>query len=317
MKKSSVFMGVTVFLIGLMIALAGIATWLEWDSVRHEIAYTNRVRQMAAVDDPKLADLLDGSVVFIEAGDFLMGSDNGRLDERPQRTVYLDAYEIDRFEVTNLQYHRFLEVTGGKPPSHWSEGKYPQGQADYPIVGISWEDAAAYCIWAGKRLPTEAEWEKACRGTDGRNFPWGDAWDASRANVLHGDSYPYPSDFTSDEMIGKDAMWISLLSTPSDIRRQGLRPVGTYPYGASPYGVFDMTGNASEWVFDWYNWSDYSEMPAQNPIGTTPPWNHCLRGSSWYYPLGDREWALKMSRCSTRNSSHVATDPRLGFRCAR
>jgi formylglycine-generating enzyme required for sulfatase activity len=99
--------------------------------------------------------------------------------------AYLDAFAIDRYEVTNIQYGRFLSATGKRAPSYWSDGQYPAGRADYPVVGIGWEDASAYCAWAGKRLPREAEWEKACRGPDGNLYPWGNQWDARLANMDH------------------------------------------------------------------------------------------------------------------------------------
>jgi len=112
-----------------------------------------------------------------------MGSNSGRADERPQHAVYLDAFDLDRYEVTHVRYQRFLQATGRRPPPYWSDDDYPAGQSDYPVVGVSWDDADAYCAWAGKRLPTEAEWEKACRGTDGRVYPWGNLWEPRRANV--------------------------------------------------------------------------------------------------------------------------------------
>jgi formylglycine-generating enzyme required for sulfatase activity len=142
------------------------------------------IREAAASGDwVRLADALDRQMATVPAGDFLMGSDRGRADERPQRLVYLDAFEIDRYEVTDAQYRRFLQTTAQAPPPHWQNGLYPPGRADYPVVGVSWTEADAYCRWAGKRLPTEAEWEKACRGADARIYPWGDARDQRRLNV--------------------------------------------------------------------------------------------------------------------------------------
>ena len=270
----------------------------------------------AGGDEAALVEVLGRSMVAIPGGEFIMGSDAGRDDERPAHTVYLDAYELDRYEVTNAQYRRFLLATGGRPPRYWTDNSYPSGQADYPVVGVSWDDADAYCRWAGKRLPTEAEWEKACRGTDGRVYPWGETWEPGRANV---DAAGW--DFggaTQDAAAGTiwDAAW-ARLSLPPGSRGPLLQPVGSHLDGASPYGVLDMVGNASEWVADWYNWSDYSRLPARNPVVTGPPWNHCLRGSAWADPAGTPAWTQALSRCAARNSAHEVSDPRVGFRCAR
>lgn len=274
------------------------------------------LRQLAMSDDAQLAQVLDRSVVAIAAGNFVMGSDTGRDDERPQHSVYLDAYEIDRYEVTNAQYQRFLQATGHRTPSYWPGSEYPSGQADYPVVGVSWEDADAYCQWAGKRLPTEAEWERACRGNDGRIYPWGDTWEPRRANIdLSGRPLRPPSQ-TESEQTAWDVAWQLVQVTPAG-QQPGLRSVGTYPDGASPDGVMDMIGNAAEWVWDWYNWSNYSQIPTRSPRVTGPPWNHCVRGSPWRDPVGTADWVKIMSRCSARNSSHEVRDPRTGFRCAR
>lgn len=276
---------------------------------------TQLIRNLAAVNDPSLADVLDQSVVFIPAGNFIRGSDTGNYNEGPQQSVYLDAFKMDRYEVTNIQYSRFLSVIGSKPPSYWSDGNYPTGQADYPVVGISWEAANAYCAWAGKRLPTEAEWEKACRGPNGNLYPWGNQWDLQRANV----------DFTTGSLFesgqaGSPTAWAytwQLLRATPGIGQLGLRPVGSYLDGPSFYGIMDLAGNASEWVLDWYNWGDYSRMPVQNPVNLEPPWNHCVRGSAWHDPAGDIYQVQGSSRCSTRNSAHSIADPRTGFRCAQ
>ncbi|MBI5032415.1 MAG: SUMF1/EgtB/PvdO family nonheme iron enzyme [Chloroflexi bacterium] len=245
----------------------------------------------------------DNDLVRIPAGEFIMGSDSGRSDERPKHLVYLDTFEIDRYELTNAQYRHFLQVTERTVPRYWSGDEYPPGLENYPVVGVSWDDADAYCKWVGMRLPTEAEWEKACRGTDGRVYPWGDEWDANRANVI-----------VSSVTRSWDEAW-TLLATPNAM--PVLKPVGSYPTGASPYGVMDMAGNASEWIFDWYNWRDYTGLPDHNPIVTAPPWNHVVRGSAWFDLYGDVEWAKQQSQCSARNSSHETQDPRMGFRCVR
>jgi formylglycine-generating enzyme required for sulfatase activity len=265
-------------------------------------------------NEARLAEALDGSAIHIPAGEFTMGSETGRDDEHPQRKVFLDAFQIDRYEITNVQYQRFLKATGHEPPPYWSGNEYPLGQADYPVVGMSWPDAEAYCGWAGKRLPTEAEWEKACRGDDSRIYPWGDTWAPNRANIdisagaFHAASQTEPG---SDPW---DVAWVLLRASPG---RRGPQPIGSYPDGASPYGIMDLAGNASEWVADWYNWNGYWEWPTRNPVGTQPPWNRSLRGSAWYDPNGSLEWVQQQSRCSARNSSHETRDPRTGFRCAR
>jgi sulfatase modifying factor 1 len=265
----------------------------------------------------KLAQALDACTVLVPAGEFVRGDQSGRWDERPQEIVYLDAYEIDRFEVTNAQYQRFLHAKGIQPPRYWNGANFPAGQAAFPVVGISWEEASAYCMWAGKRLPTEAEWEKACRGTDGRTYPWGKTWRVERSNIdrLAG-SYGYAQN-TNSQTDPYETAWGYLEAPAWAFRLRGLLPVGSFLSGASPYGVLDLAGNASEWVADWYVFQDYISLPLRNPQATGPEWNHALRGSSWYEPGGSLKWAQQQSRCAARNSSHVPRLSRVGFRCAR
>ncbi len=294
-------------------SMAGLAA-LKRPTLDPEI---RQLRSLKTLDLSQLAKVLDNSMVQIPAGDFIMGSNSERDDESPQHPVYLDAFGIDRFEVTNVQYQRFLRVKGRQAPQYWMENDYPRGQEDYPVIGVSWDDANTYCEWVGKRLPTEAEWEKACRGTDGRIYPWGDAWDPQRANVDVSEPAMRPTGHAEQEASVWDTAWQLLRVTPTNPGELGLRPIGSYLDGASPYGVLDMVGNASEWVADWYNWSDYSKMPSRNPYGSGPPWNHCLRGSAWHDPAGNVVWVVQMSRCSARNSSHAGSDPRVGYRCAR
>jgi formylglycine-generating enzyme required for sulfatase activity len=247
-------------------------------------------------------------VVAFAAGWFVQGSDDGEADERPKRLVYLDAFALDRTEVTNARYAAFLEATNGPAPPYWVAGRPPPGCDDAPVLAVSWSDAAAYCAWVGGRLPTEAEWERACRGTAGRTYPWGDAWDASRTNIAAGtpaSGQPEPT----------DAAWQYLASVPTP-GAPGPRPVGSLPAGATPEGVVDMIGNAAECVADWYNWAGYDGLPERNPQVTGPPWNHVVRGYGWLDRLAVADWVAADARCAARNSAHVAIDIRVGFRCA-
>jgi len=247
-------------------------------------------------------------MVQIPAGEFLMGSDTSRKDEAPAHQVYLDSYWIDQFEVTNGEYLIFIRETNREPPRYWEGGVYPAGQSSYPVVGVRWKDAQAFCEWTGKRLPTEAEWEKACRGPDGQVYPWGDFPDPQRANV------GFPLDGPSPEMW--EEAWDMLIS-PVGTGQPGLQPAGNYPGGASLYGVHDLVGNASEWVADYYNWDGYREINTRNPFVLEPTWNHVLRGSAWLMPYGGLLDGHDTSRCAARSSSHGDTrDARIGFRCA-
>jgi formylglycine-generating enzyme required for sulfatase activity len=167
-------------------------------------------------------------MIEIPAGPFTMGSNEGGEDEAPARELDLPAFEIDKFEVTNADFASFVEVTGYRTDAEAKEeGRSrnwrmaAEGKDDHPVVFVSWNDAVAFCQWVGKRLPTEAEWEKAARGTDGRTYPWGNEWDVARSN-------------------SKEA------------GHRGTTIVGSFPDGASPYGVMDMAGNVAEWTADWY-----------------------------------------------------------------
>jgi iron(II)-dependent oxidoreductase len=168
-------------------------------------------------------------MVYIPAGSFLMGSAQHQglgmveagVDEFPQREVSLKAYWIDQYEVTVEQYKAFVEATDHRTPPIWADTAYSAPSASHPVIDVSWFDAEAFCRWSGKRLPTEAEWEKAARGTDGRIWPWGNQFDATRTNTL-------------------------------DSRKGWTVPVGSLEGDLSPYGVHDMAGNAMEWTASWY-----------------------------------------------------------------
>jgi formylglycine-generating enzyme required for sulfatase activity len=267
----------------------------QWEGAVSRLESAHRLDPGNRGITERLAQALDASMVTVPAGQFFMGSDTGDVDERPQRHVFLDAYAIDRREVTNLQYQRFLLATGWTAPERWPERyldqlpekdpdwqgtSFPDGEGLHPVVGVNWEDANAYCRWLGKRLPTEAEWEKAARGTDGRIYPWGDAWDASKANV-------------EERGIGHT------------------QPVGSYPAGASPYGALDMTGNAWEWVADLYDRQYYHQAPDRNPQGPVSGTGERIqRGGAWDSPPDH-------ARSSYRNATHCfGPNFRAGFRCA-
>ncbi|MCJ7513055.1 MAG: formylglycine-generating enzyme family protein [Anaerolineales bacterium] len=258
------------------------------------------------------------TLVYVPSGDFTMGSDSSSYaNERPVHTVFLDAYWIDQTEVTNDMFGAFVAQTGyqadaenagssygydpntGKTERTQGAGwQHPLGPdsglsdlAEHPVVHVSWNDARAYCEWAGRRLPTEAEWEKAARGTDGRTFPWGNAFDGSRLN-------------SADVNLGAGRG-----NSDFDDGFQLTSPVGSYPQGASPYGALDLVGNVWEWVNDWVDEAYYQSSPSANPGGPDSGEYRVLRGGSWHDPedgnrAAYRGWA-----------SPADTDITLGFRC--
>jgi formylglycine-generating enzyme required for sulfatase activity len=228
-------------------------------------------------------------MVTIPAGEFLMGNPEGkgRDDERPQRSVYLDEFAIDQVEVTNERYMAFVKSIGHRtPPNPYGTGPLQsiKGIEQLPVVQTTWYDAKSYCSWAKKRLPTEAEWEKAARGTDGRIFPWGnEPPTAKRANF--------------------DREWED---------EHTLRPVGSLPDGDSPYGVKDMAGNAREWVSDWYDAEYYHHAPNRNPQGPDKKGVvRSIRGGSWHSPASDITTSAR-GRGGFALQTHGT-----GFRCVR
>jgi formylglycine-generating enzyme required for sulfatase activity len=261
-----------------------------------------------------------GDYFLVPSGEFLMGDNfaEGDPDEVPVHPVFLDAFYIARNKVTNAEYSRFLEAGGYTNPAFWKAGGFGEygdgprywnndqyhggGTADgnrFPVVGVSWFEASAFCSWiasdtgARYRLPTEAEWEKAARGTDQRRFPWGQEIDGSYANF----------EFSGGPF------------------EPGLTPVGFYDgsvkegfataLNESPYGAREMTGNVWEWCSDWYDGSYYSGSPTENPTGPDSGSSRVLRGGGWvdshYY-----------HRAANRNSSFPENrNPIQGFRCVR
>lgn len=270
---------------------------------------------------------IDGmEYVYVPAGEFLMGSTDADTlaydDEMPQHTVFLNDYLIARTEVTNAMFARFVNTTGydtdaenagvgqvlSAPGLQWKEisgadWQHPfgpesdlEGLEDHPVVQVSWNDAVAYCQWVGGRLPTEAEWEKAARGNDGRIFPWGNEWDVremQRLNFSDKNDPTGPTDTVADDGFATSS------------------PVGSYPAGVSPYGAFDMAGNVWEWVEDWYSADYYSQHSSDRASGPENGSSRVIRGGSWF----NRDKLVRTvvrSYSSPEDSYHA-----IGFRCAR
>ena len=249
---------------------------------------------------------MDGSImVYIPAGEFIMGSDPGEPyfwgAEAPKHTIYLEAFWIQRTEVTNRMYTECLADGACPSPEYSNSNTHPEyfndpAYADYPVIYVTYMAAEAYCQWIGARLPSEAEWEKAARGTDGRLYPWGNQeLDSNRANFCDA-GCPNPNE---DE-----------IESVFDDGYQDTAPVGSYPDGTSPYGALDMAGNVLEWVSDWYAVDYYGSSPYENPSGPNSGSRHPIRGGSWY---NGREGLRAAARASLAPDGTYET---LGFRCA-
>ncbi|HXH12241.1 MAG TPA: SUMF1/EgtB/PvdO family nonheme iron enzyme [Alphaproteobacteria bacterium] len=255
-----------------------LSLWLAW-SVAASGAFAGAPTASSPVTD-------EGEMVLIPAGEFTMGHP-GSYDTQPVGRIPLPAFYIDKYEVTNKRYKRFIDATGHKVPWSlepaaepykwdWQARMYPTGKGDDPVVLVSWEDAKAFCAWAGKSLPTEAQWEKAARGANGKSYPWGNDWLDKHANTIE-----------------------------SGLRQTS--PVGMFERDISEYGVYDMAGNVSEWVEDWfvmYSGNSFTNYDAGEKYKV-------LRGGSWDYFKSiatgyHRQYALPHSQMTA-----------IGFRCAK
>jgi eukaryotic-like serine/threonine-protein kinase len=250
--------------------------------------------------DPFCSAVTDAKGVpmqLVPAGKFSMGSNEAQDQAKPVHGVYLNDFYMDKYEVTNALYKACADAgicppllnapykacvdAGACDPAEQKEPTY-YGNPEfdrYPVIYVSWDQADTFCKWRGARLPTEAEWEKAARGTEGRIYPWGEALGCDLANYGH--------------CVGDTT------------------PVGSYEKGKSPYGVYDMAGNVWEWTADWYSESYYQNSPTVNPAGPESGDSRVLRGGAW-----DNDFGLRSTTRSSSPSQSGFLDV-IGFRCAR
>ncbi len=229
----------------------------------------------------------DGMVlVYVPEGEFTMGSNSSSDDEKPEQQVTLDAFWIDQTEITNAMYAKCVAANQCDPlrptesythPDYYGNSEFD----DYPVIYVSWNDALAYCTWTGRRLTTEAEWEKAARSTDGRVYPWGDSIDCSFANYW-----------------GKDGGCVGDTTA-----------VKSYESGKSIYGAFDMAGNVWEWVSSLYMSYPYDVSDGREDTSSSDA--RVLRGGSWYAGVSGLRSADRLYYYPTNSGSYI------GFRCAR
>jgi formylglycine-generating enzyme required for sulfatase activity len=274
----------TIFLIPLRLEDCDVPEELhdwQWEDLYEQRGFGKLMRSLRARARKLGLEIIKSAIADIEwiripAGEFLMGSNDHEKNERPERRVYLDDYYIGKYPVTNEQYRRFVEATSYGAPLGWD-----YGACDWPsrpVVGVTWYDVQFYCAWAGLRLPTEAQWEKAARGTDGRLFPWGnEPPNARKCNF--------------EDHVG------------------AMTEIGSYPEGASPYGCLDMAGTVWEWCEDWYG--PYDKAVQRNPSGPDSGERRVLRGGSW-------DIGALACRCACRGSDHpLSRTDDIGFRVAR
>jgi len=317
---------------GSMLVVA-LLLWPHLTAAADPVASTARQTMASAPQQPQAppATLVgnDGAaMLLVPAGEFLMGSDADDLvrfalqqelveDEMPRHRVSLDAFYMDQYEVTNAHFHQCVHATGYRTQAEredWGWGDTGEdwgpvtgatwrtplgpgssliGLEQHPVVQVSQEDAKAYCAWAGKRLPTEAEWEKAARGTDGRMYPWGEQFEGTRLNFCDAQCPRQWHDPTAHDGYRSTA------------------PVGHYAGDQSPYGVSDMAGNVREWVADWYDETYYKHSPPRNPLGPAAGEQAVLRGGGWVNTARNVRVPFRSRLEPAQRYGYV------GFRCAK
>lgn len=264
-----------------MVLAVVIPVSIEWIKGYQEQRRQEDLRQQEQLS-PTIVGKDGAEMVLVPAAEFPMGSNSYDEDEKVVHRVYLETFYLDKYEVTNTMYGIFMRTTGWQAPAYWNDTKF--NAPKQPVVGVSWHDAQAYCQWAGKRLPTEAEWEKVARGPGGRIYPWGNHWwfFLKRGNISGtADGYEYTA------------------------------PVGGFERGKSLYGAYDMAGNVWEWVADWYDAHYYKSSPVRNPQGPNTGQYRVLRGGSWLNNQQDTR---------TTNRFRLVPESRyndIGIRCAK
>lgn len=250
-------------------------------------------------ENPPPAEKMIGKSLGLDSRVIIPSAWRTDTDRHPLHTVYLDTYYIDRYEVTTTRYAEFFRATNRAAPVFWSDEVLKE-HGHKPVVGVDWNNAAAYCGWVGKRLPTEAEWEKAARGTDGRKYPWGNVNpDEQRGNFNRFHEY-YSGDYAREDY-----------DYTGDFDYRVLTDVGSYQQDKSPYDAYDMLGNVGEWVADWYDKHYYAKSLPRNPPGPSSGDHRVIRGGFWGTP------AFMVEITSRSHEKPSARGKRYGFRCAQ
>jgi formylglycine-generating enzyme required for sulfatase activity len=290
-KKDAFFYGVVLAFVAFLLMIVSLAfeAWRSGESTQRatsiqseEAVVTTEAHDFSGL---KIVAGPDGTrMVLVPEGTFLMGSQpvEGDPDEIPQRTIYLSSYYIDLSEVTQAKYTDFLKATRRPSPviPVFPDELSLITKPELPVVGVSWEDAKAYCAWLGKRLPTEAEWERAARGERGFKWPWGNAFGEGLANTTgQEDGYKYTA------------------------------PPGKFEQGRSAYGLYDAAGNVAEWVSDWYDQAYYQGGPFRDPKGPDTGKHRVYRGGSWDDPASGVRTAKRYAAAPHQTSAVI------GFRC--
>ena len=248
-----------------------------------EIYATRSTEQQVGLKEGENIEIIKDQMVKVPAGEFIRGTNKGGYNERPENVFHLETFWIDKFEVTNHQYFQFVEETGHRkpgPPSRYARNLINLRGPNQPVTYVSWADAKEYCEWKGKRLPTEAEWEKAMRGTDGRTWPWGEDLHHDSSNLGGGqDGFEYTA------------------------------PVGSFPKDKSVYGVFDGAGNLMEWVDNWYVEQLYIKSSDSDSLAVSQTYK-TLRGGGYTNRGVDLRITSRMFMVPDFR------DETIGFRCA-
>lgn len=261
-------------IIGIIILLTSVGAIMAWSS-QHKDKTKDIEKDKSSPTPNKTAP---SGMVYVPGGDFVMGNDEGDIAERPAHKVTVKPFFMDMYEVTCEDYEKFITATARKAPPNWINNRYPAGAARWPVTGVSWDDAYAYARWAGKRLPTEEEWEFAARGTDGRLYPWGNEWKSGFANM--------------------DAASVGRITD-----------VGAYSAGVSPYGIFDIVGNAWEWTSTDLVAYPGGQLPPQKTNGD----RKILRGGCWRNSQLDGTATCRIGYLARSAGDYGDS----GFRCAQ